>query len=439
MVFGWLKNYMPRGIYARAALILVLPVILLQLLVSVVFIQRHFDGVTRLMTSAVNIELRFLIDTANDAPDLQTARDAISRIDAPLEILTELPAADMVENDIKPFVDLTGNSVIRNMRGGIANIIAISLEDRRRVVVWVETRHGPLKMDFSRRRVSASNPHQLLVIMVVLGALMTAIAYIFLRNQLRPIKRMAAAAADYGKGRITRFTPTGAVEVRAAGMAFLDMRNRLERQAQSRTLMLSGVSHDLRTPLTRLRLGLSMMDDEEVAPLLRDVDDMQRLLDGFLDFARSDANDSLEKVVPADLVQAVLEDAKRTDQAVALGGVEGPTEEISMRPLALRRALDNLINNALRYGTRAEIGVSVTDRAVRFWVEDNGPGIPPEQREDAISPFVRLDPARNQDKGSGVGLGLSIVADVARTHGGVLRLSESKKLGGLMAELVLGR
>ena len=439
MVFGWLKNYMPRGIYARAALILILPVILLQLLVSVVFIQRHFDGVTRLMTSAVTIELRFLIDTANAAPDLQAARDAIARLDAPLQIDTDLPAQDVLPDDIKPFFDLTGNSVIRNMRVGITDVLAISLKDRRRVVVWVDTRHGPLKMDFSRRRVSASNPHQLLVIMVVMGALMTAVAYFFLRNQLRPIKRMAAAAADYGKGRMTRFTPTGAVEVRAAGMAFLDMRNRLERQTQSRTLMLSGGSHDLRTPLTRLRLGLSMMDEDDVAPLIRDVDDMQRLLDGFLDFARSDASDSLEQVVPAELVETVLADAERMRQPVKLGGLQGPRDAIEMRPLALRRALDNLINNALRYGTRAEIGVSVTDRAVRFWVEDDGPGIPPAQREDAISPFVRLDPARNQDKGSGVGLGLSIVADVARTHGGVLRLGESMKLGGLMAELVLGR
>ena len=275
--------------------------------------------------------------------------------------------------------------------------------------------------------------------MVVMGALMTTIAYFFLRNQLRPIKRMAAAAADYGKGRITRFTPTGAVEVRAAGMAFLDMRNRLERQTQSRTLMLSGVRHDLRTPLTRLRLGLSLMDEEDVAPMIRDVDDMQRLLDGFLDFARSDANDHLQNVLPADLVESVLEDCRRMGHPVTLGGIEGPREEIKMRDLAIRRALDNLINNALRYGTRAEIGVSVTDRAVRFWVEDDGPGIPADQREDAICPFVRLDPARNQDKGSGVGLGLSIVADVARTHGGVLRLGQSEKLGGLLAELVLGR
>ncbi len=439
MFFGWLKKYMPRGIYARAALILVLPILLLQLLVSVVFIQRHFEGVTRLMTSAVNIELRFLVDTANAQSALAAARAAIARIDAPLEIETVLPANDVIDEDIKPFVDLTGATVIETLREGVAGILAVSLEDRRRVVVWADTRHGPLKMELLRGRVSASNPHQLIVIMVVLGGLMTAIAYIFLRNQLRPIKRMARAAADYGKGRITPFTPTGAVEVRAAGMAFLDMRNRLERQTQSRTMMLSGVSHDLRTPLTRMRLGLSMLDPKDAEPLAHDVDDMERLLDAFLDFARTDAGDSLEPTVPSQIVRAVLDDAKRMGQNVTLGAIEGPDDPISLRPLAIRRAMDNLVGNALRYGNRAEIGVSVTDRAVRFWVEDDGPGIPPERYDEALSPFVRLDPARNQDKGSGVGLGLSIVADIARTHGGMLRLGESERLGGLKAEVVLAR
>ena len=438
-MFGWLKNYMPRGIYARAALILVMPVVLLQLLVSVVFIQRHFDGVTRLMTSAMNIELRYLVETANAAPGLNTAQAAIAALGQPLQIATELPAGDIAEADIKPFEDLTGSMVIDTLRSGVPDVIAVSLEDRRMVEVWVRTDHGPMQLSFARSRVSASNPHQLLVIMVVLGALMTVVAYFFLRNQLRPIKRMARAATDYGKGRITPFTPSGAVEVRAAGTAFLDMRNRLERQAQSRTMMLSGVSHDLRSPLTRMRLGLSMIDDEEAAPLLRDVDDMERLLDAFLDFARSDAADASAQVRPREIVEKVQADAHRMGRDVALDPFEGADDLVTLRPLAIRRALDNLLGNALRYGERAVIGVSVTDRAVRFWVEDDGPGIPADRREEALSPFVRLDPARNQDKGSGVGLGLSIVADIARSHGGILRLGESERLGGLKAELVLAR
>jgi two-component system osmolarity sensor histidine kinase EnvZ len=204
-------------------------------------------------------------------------------------------------------------------------------------------------------------------------------------------------------------------------------------------MMLSGVSHDLRTPLTRLRLGLSLIDNDEAEPLLRDVDDMERLLDAFLDFARSDAADNREPTVPSDIVRAVLTAAKRMGQPVTCDRIEGPDDPVNLGPMAIRRALDNLVGNALRYGTQAKIGVSVTDRAVRFWVEDDGPGIPPDRFEDAISPFVRLDPARNQDAGSGVGLGLSIVADIARSHGGVLRLGESEQLGGLKAELVLAR
>ena len=174
-------------------------------------------------------------------------------------------------------------------------------------------------------------------------------------------------------------------------------------------------------------------------PLLSDVDEMQQLVDTFLDFARSDAGDSLEPTVPQALVRAVVADAERMGQPVRCSVLTGPEEPIALRPLAIRRALDNLVSNALRYGNRAEVGVTVTDRALRFTVEDDGPGIPAEQREDAVNPFVRLDPARNQDKGSGVGLGLSIVSDIARTHGGVLRLGESERLGGLKAELVLAR
>lgn len=439
MFFQWLKTYMPRSLYGRAALILILPVLMLQLLVSVVFIQRHFDGVTRSMTRAVNIELRFVVDAVADAP-AEGVMDVLAQIATPLELNPVFPAGPRPEADIKPFLDLTGWTVIETLRAGVPDVERISLEDRRVVRVWLDTVQGPLELGFQRGRVSASNPHQLLVIMVVIGALMTTIAYFFLRNQLRPIKRMADAATAYGKGRIEPYHPGGATEVRAAGTAFLAMRNRIERQTQSRTMMLSGVSHDLRTPLTRLRLGLSMLDDEaEVAPLLRDVDDMQYLLDAFLDFARSDASDVLEPTVPRDLLAAVLEDAARAGQALSRGVVEGDDLQAAMRPKAIKRALDNLVANALRYGTTARIGLSVSDRTVRFVIEDNGPGIPAHLREEATRPFVRLDPSRNQDKGSGVGLGLSIVSDIARTHGGLLRLSDSETLGGLKAELVLAR
>jgi two-component system osmolarity sensor histidine kinase EnvZ len=439
MFFQWLKRYMPRGLYTRALIILILPVLSLQLLVSIVFIQRHFEGVTRQMTAAVAIDLRYLRDLADAAPNRVAAITSVNAVARPLELRVSWPydIPDIV-ND-RQWFDFTGRTVAIRLREAVPQIWAVSMADRRRVTVWIATEQGPMSVDISRTRLSASNPHQLLVIMVVLGAVLTAISYIFLRNQLRPITRMARAAADYGKGRITPYHPGGAAEVRAAGMAFLDMRNRLERQIQQRTMMLSGVSHDLRTPLTRLRLGLSLLDDEEAEPLTRDVDEMQRLLDSFLDFARSDAGDAMERVDPASIVRDLVADFTRIGLAVTLQPGSGPQVTIPMRPAAIRRALDNLVGNALRYGNKAHIAVHVTDRAIRYVVEDDGPGIPADQHDDAIRPFTRLDAARNQDKGAGVGLGLAIVADIARSHGGVLRLSASDTLGGLKAELVLAR
>ena len=438
MSFKWLKRMMPRSLYGRAALILIFPVITLQLAISVVFIQRHFEGVTQQMTRTVVLDLQYLLDRVNAAPDLAAALEFEETVADPLKLQMTLPAGTMPTSGSRRWFDFTGRVVESTLQANIQALGPVILPDDRGVELWFETAHGPMMVSFLRGRVSASNPHQLLVWMVVLGVFMTLIAYIYLRNQLRPIKRLAAASAEYGRGRVVTYHPSGANEVRAAGHAFLDMRNRIERQTQTRTMMLSGVSHDLRTPLTRLRLGLGLLDDEEVEPLVRDVDDMQHLLDAFLDFARGDAEGEAELHDPIALAEMILSDAERMGQAVTAGEIVG-AGEVPLRPLAIRRALENLIGNALRYATNARLSVVVTPRAVVFCVEDDGPGIAPELREDAVRPFTRLDPSRNQDLGSGVGLGLAIVEDIARTHGGVLRLGESEDMGGLKAEIVLGR
>jgi two-component system osmolarity sensor histidine kinase EnvZ len=208
---------------------------------------------------------------------------------------------------------------------------------------------------------------------------------------------------------------------------------------EQRTLMLSGISHDLRTPLTRLKLGLSMLpEDAEVAALLADVNDMQRLIDEFLSFARGDALEEIEEVDPQALLERVVENAVRAGLDVRLRSFEGGGG-CRLRPLAVARALDNLIGNAVRYGKRAEVSGVLGPRALRLVVEDDGPGIPKDQREEAMTPFARLDKARDPNRGGGVGLGLAIAADVARSHGGALRLGDSTALGGLRAELVIAR
>ncbi|KAA9009937.1 ATP-binding protein [Histidinibacterium aquaticum] len=439
MSFAWLKRYMPRSLYGRAALILALPVFGLQLIVTLAFIQRHFEDVTTQMTQALAYELRYLVSNVSEASDLAAARQRAVEIGAPLDLDTMLPARDVPTRQIRRFYDLSGNVVLEVLDQEVPSLIATALPDDRTVRVWLETPYGPLRVETERERVSASNPHQLLVVMIVFGVLLTGIAYVYLRNQLRPITRMARAAEEFGKGRTVPYQPSGATEVRAAGRAFVEMRGRIERQTQTRTMMLSGVSHDLRTPLTRLRLGLSMLDEEEAEPLLADVDEMQHLLDTFLDFARADAEDEVEEVDPLDIVRAAVEDAGRSGRDVEMGPVTGEATRLRLRPLALRRSLDNLLGNALRYGTRARVSVRFGERFLRIAVEDDGPGIPPDRREEAMRPFVRLDPSRNQDRGSGVGLGLSIVSDVARAHGGGLLLGESEDLGGLRAELRIAR
>ncbi|MBK5945890.1 two-component sensor histidine kinase [Rhodobacter veldkampii DSM 11550] len=437
MDFGWLKRMMPRGLYGRAALILILPVVTIQLVVSVGFLQRHFEDVTRQMTSSMAREVRLVADLValDAAPAAALAR--AGAVAGPLALELALPVAPEA-GDPRVFYDLSGRVVIATLRQAVAGITLVDLSDLDHVRLVLGTRHGPMQVQFARGRVSASNPHQLLVLMVATGLLMTFIAYVFLRNQLRPIRRLAEAAQEFGKGRVLPYRPGGAAEVRAAGTAFLEMRARIDRQTEQRRLMLSGISHDLRTPLTRLRLGLSILpEDEDVAALERDVDEMGRLIDAFLDFARdAGSEEPAETLDPVEFAAALVEDARRAGQDVTLTGIEGQGRA-TFRPGDLRRALENLIGNAVRYGGRAEVSVALGPRSLRFTVEDDGPGIPPERRDEALRPFTRLDPARNQNRGQGVGLGLAIAAEIARSHGGQLRLGESTRLGGLKAEVML--
>lgn len=444
MKFGWLKRMMPRGLYGRAALILILPVVTIQLVVSVVFLQRHFERVTQQMTTTMLRELNYLEQLANTIADPALAHEEVTRIATPLGLSVAWPEAAPLASlaDRRAIYDLTGRVVIATLREGLSDVAAIDLATAGEVRLVMMTRVGPLELRFDRRRVSATNPHQLIVLMLATGLLMTLIAYIFLRNQLRPIRRLARAAEEFGKGRVVPYRPSGAIEVRSAGAAFLDMRARIDRQIEQRTLLLSGVSHDLRTPLTRLRLGLSMLpEDEDVAAMERDVAEMGKLVDAFLDFARAEAaTDEPESLDPCAFVAGVIEDAQRAGQQVRLHDCPGAgMAEVKFRPDALRRALENLIGNAVRYGSCAEVSVVLSPRTCKIVVEDDGPGIPEDRREEALRPFTRLDPARNQNRGQGVGLGLSIAADVLRSHGGALRLAQSERLGGLQVELVLPR
>lgn len=429
MTLSLIKRYIPRSLYGRAALILLLPVITLQLVVTVVFIKRHFEDVTDQLTRAVAQEIHII---EGHGFHTQSGQELLAALSFQAEQITALPGSP-----VRRWYDFSGLVITRSFDAQLAGFEQVDLPDNIVANVIIRSADHLWQVTVPRDRLSAANPHQLFVNMIFFGTIVTIIAYIYLRNQLRPIKRLARAATAFGRGEVIPFSPAGASELRAAGLAFVQMRARIERFVDQRTMMLSAVSHDLRTPLTRLRLGLSMLDDAEAAALLRDVDDMQRLLDEYLTFAKGDMMSSAAQACD---LSTLLHDIQNgfARQNTPITKCEWPDDlHLICRPLAIKRAIENLISNALKHGQTVWMTAQAEPDRIIIMVEDDGPGIPDAQRDEALQPFVRLDKARNQDGGGSVGLGLSIAADIARAHGGMLQLDDSPNLQGLRAKLTL--
>lgn len=440
MLGRMLKPFLPRGLYWRAALIVFLPVVAIMLVLSVGFIQRHYDGVTRQMTGNFVLVARDILARSDAAALTGDETEAVADLARIFEMQIQPVAAapERLSNPRVPWFDLSGRLAIRELQRGLPEMVAVDLQSGD-VTLWLAGTQTTLQLEFSLSRISARNPHQLLVLVFVIGVVMSLISFIYLKNQMRPIHRLARAAEAFGRGQVLPLRVGGATEVRAASVAFLKMRERIERHIEQRTLLLSGVSHDLRTPLTRMRLGLSMLeDDAEAQALLGDVAEMEALIDRFLEFARNDAVEPAEPTDLGALVAQRVTEAGRTGRDVTMrGSATGPV--VTLRPQLFGRALDNLIGNALRYGCRVLVTIDQRPGFVVIGVADDGPGIDPAQYDAATHPFVRLDPARGASRGSGVGLGLAIVADAMRSHAGRLELDRSRTegYGGLVARLIL--
>ena len=428
MIGRFLKQFAPRTLYGRAAAILLLPMLTLQLAVAAVFVQRHFEDVTEQMTNNLLLEVELVLRALERHPVDEVSQGLAAELNIDLQSWDGVPRDNRLM-----FYDISGRTIIPLMRSRLEGLREIDLSDLDFVVLGLMTAKGPIQLILSRDRVSASNPHQVLVLMVFTGIFMTLIAYIFLRNQLRPIKRLSVASAAFGRGQRVALSPSGALEVRTAGQAFLDMRDRIERQIEQRIMMLSGVIHDLRTPITRLQLALELMEGPEVEDLKKDVSSMQMMVDSFLNYARDLAADPVENV---DLVALASELAARMTPPARFE-LAGAPRLCALRPVPIGRAIQNLLVNAGRYGTQSILALHFKETGLWITVHDDGPDIPEVQREAAAKPFVRLEAARGQNQGSGVGLGLAIAADVARSHGGQLVLDDSAKLGGLSAEIRL--
>jgi len=415
----------------------------IQIVVAAFIAERLFRDVSDQMTTNVSLDVNHIVSQINKATDQPEVRVKIATHAVPLEISVTLPQEFQGTRDTWEWSDLSGQYVVDALRANIKGLRYVDLSsDKRRVRIGITSSHGPIEMSFARTRASATNPHQLLVAMILTSVLFTGISVLFLNNQIRPISRLSEAAEAFGRGWSIPFHPRGAREVRSAGHSFLAMRSRIIRQIEQRTMMLSGVSHDLRTPLTRMKLSLELMDpSEEVSHLERDVEEMEEMLTEFLDFARGDSGEKTETVGIKPLIKRIIRNYARAQQPVELvfQGATAKEEIFKCRERAMQRAIENLVGNAIRYGEEARVTVVLEPNRVDFIIEDAGVGIPKEKRQSALEPFARLDEARNQNKGSGSGLGLAIAADIARSHGGKLELLHSQDLGGLKAVLSIPR
>ena len=417
---------------------------MLQLIVGLVFFQRHYLRVTEQLSQGVSLEIGLAIRQAELSQDLENAAERLSLIAGPLNLeMTMDPERTVLPKSQRAALDATGSRIISTLESSIERPVSVDLlSDPRNALILIETSIGTLNARIPRNRLAVSNPHQLLVLMSIASLFLGTLAVLFLRNQVKPIRKLAEAAEAFGKGRSLSFRPTGAEEVRRAGTAFLAMRSRLERQIDQRTRMLSGVSHDLRTPLTRMRLTIALMDPtEESRDIEFDIKQMERMLEEFLAFAQADV---VEEAVPTDpfmIADGVADSLKRLGRTIVRIDERTPSagKKVHLRTTSIQRALQNLVSNAARHGEIVKLTVALTQKRVEFKVEDDGPGIPLEERSEALMPFVRLDDARSQNTEGNVGLGLSIAMDVARSHGGVLELDSSPDLGGLRATLSIPR
>jgi two-component system osmolarity sensor histidine kinase EnvZ len=432
-VVTWLAGRLPKGLYARALIIIIAPMVILQSVVAFVFMERHWNTVTYRLSAAVTQDIAALIDVYQSYPqdeDRTTLRRiAQQRLRLAIDFL---PPNQMPAPVPKPFFSLLDQALSVELREKIGRPFWIDTVGRSNLVeIRIHLGSTILRVFAQRSSAYASNSHIFRLWMVGTSSVLLLVAILFLRNQIRPVLDLADASESFGKGRdVPNFRPRGAREVRRAAQAFLDMKRRVERMMDQRTTLLAGVSHDLRTLLTRFKLELALLGEgPEFGPLKKDVEEMARMVEDYLAFARGDAGEPAQPTEIAALLDGLKADAERDGFLVTVAYYGQPI--VTLKPDALQRCLDNLVSNAARYGDRLSITGHSDHRWLTITVDDNGPGIPPEHRDDVFKPFLRLDTERPFDQ-SGTGLGLAIARDIARSHGGDITLGDSP-LGGLRA------
>ena len=432
-----LKRFLPRGLFGRSLIIIVAPIVLLQAIIAYVFFERDLDTTTRRLARDVAADIAMLVALEDEN---QGAQRLALRTLAERQLayrINFLPGQNLppYHGRLTSTIDVALDDILEQRIGTDRDFRTARIGDD--FEIRVDVHDGVLAVLVPRDRVTVSKPDIFILWMVGSSLLLMGIAIIFLRNQVRPIERLARAADSFGKGRaVPDFKPYGATEVRRAAQAFLTMRERIERHVSQRTEMLAGVSHDLKTPLTRLKLALAMMPEDADAKSMRaDITEMEHMLDDYLAFARGEGGEDASLTDLSELVREVAAAAERAHRRAQIRITVPDHVPVSVRRAGLRRVLANLLDNALKHGDQVAVNLTRNEHLVEIAVEDDGPGIPEPQREEAFRPFHRLDEGRNLQSG-GSGLGLAIARDIASAHGGDILLDKSA-MGGLKATVRL--
>lgn len=432
----FIKRMLPVTLFGRALLILMVPIVAVQLVTIYMFFERHWDSVVRNMSNALAGEIIVLVDAfQNTGPGTRLRYT---------QAIGKMMGID-VTFDTSPntvFVEGEGRASYPDFFGDLSRRLNYPFMVRRvgpgqDILISILMKNGVLSLQMTKKRLVSPTTYIFVFWMTGSAVLVLIIATLFLRNQIRPIRQLAKAAEQFGLGHdAPNFRPCGASEVRQAGRAFITMRNRIQRQVSTRTEMLAGISHDLRTPLTRVKLQLAMMkmDDQARKNIKSDVEDMEHMIQEYLDFARGEGQEQSELVSLHPYLSNIADAYRHHDEPVVLQKSEDV--DLRIRPKAMRRAIQNIIDNAVRYGERADITIEKDDEHIVIYVDDQGPGIPKEDMKNVFRPFTRLDPSRNVDTG-GAGLGLSIARDVVVAHGGTVALAN--KESGLRVMIRLPR
>lgn len=424
------KKLLPQTLFGRSLLIMVTPVLLLQILVSFIFFDRHWDAMTSRLVQSVAGEIELIFrHTDVNSPDFPESEE---------EFLTKVGNTMGLTILFEPGGQLEKQTIGRGLIFSEIDTLARHLKhvtDRPFLILrdhdekWYEVKfqldHGVMGVMFMERRLYTATSRIFIYWLLGSSLVLFAIAILFMRNQIRPIRKLAMVADRFGRGiDVPKFKPSGAREVRQAAVAFQNMSERIRRQIDQKTAMLSGVSHDLRTPITRMKLQLELLEDSpDVAALRTDLNDMESMIEGYLAFARGDKDEKHGATDIGHLVERVVKKLRR--QALQIQEDKIETGHIlRLRRNAMERALANLITNACKYGNQAWISVQEHDEYIEIIIDDDGPGIPKALREDVFKPFYRIEESRNPETG-GIGLGLAVTQDIIHSHGGSITLEDS--------------